>query len=691
MSPQEPKLEFSWTSASDYVLSGAQASSLARSLEEQPGRLRSGLAASAIGRRAFSLPDVLLLLYITCIAREYFWFLNGGWTRNAIAWSLSSIIGVAIVFFLADRCDDSKPARRQVDWLWLAIVVLPLLCFFFLRAPFPFLEFDFLNYHFVNAERSLRGWPLRLGDFFPGTLLPNPAPDMVFGVARYLLGYRLAPLLNVACLLWTGALVDQVLQTFIKRRAPRYLTVLLILSTEPILAIVNSPMIDLYALPLLLAGLILIIKLPKTRDQDRTLIKVSALLGISLAFKLTNLVFILPLMGLLLYQLRVISIRRKYFPALVTLLLAAGCLILPSALFLGYMYHMTGNPFFPYYNNIFHSPLIAAASFKDPTMGPRSMLEMLYWPFSNFLHPNRLFVNSNDSWYAGRLTLGVVIAIAVLLMKKTPLAIKQISITLLCATWLWAFSSGIIRYANLVEILSGILGVYMFCRAFRKGTSSARHGDKVRNQVAVVLLTFLLTFQVCASGWYGLTYYYCFHGKQQCEGIMQPQPFNRYTRPTMDGLDLTMRAVYDPRKTATYFQEAAYMFRDQNPRDFLTREDREQFQDVKVWINTYDGTSAYMSIAVPEAPIISVAKFLDIFDYMKSPATLSMVRGMINGHRGEKMYTLIQEYHFDDACAAVDRVPMGFHYGKVQNVSLPALSLSTRMSLLLVEIVPDEQ
>ena len=514
---------------------------------------------------------------------------------------------------------------------------------------------------------------------------------MVFGIARYLLGYRLAPLINVGCLLWTGALIDQFLRTFVGTRSLRYLAVLLILSTEPILAIVNSPMIDLFALPLLLSSLLLIIRLPETRDKDRIIIKVMAFLGISLAFKLTTLVFILPLFALLVYQLRFTQIRLKYSPARSTYLLSAVGLILPSALFFCYMYNLTGNPFFPYFNNVFRSPLIAAANFKDLTMGPRSMIEILYWPFSGFLHPNRLFINTNDSWYAGRLPLGVVTAIALLLMKQTAVEIKRISITLLCATWLWAFSSGIIRYANLAEILSGVLCVYLFSCAFQKGTSlHARPRDKVKNQVAAALLTLLLTFQVCASAWYGLTYYYCFDGTHLCEGIMQPQPFNRYTRPTLEGLDLTMKAVYDPKKTATYFQEAAYMFRDRNAQDFLTIDDREQFRDVEFWINTYDGTSAFMVIAAPEAPIISVAKFLDIFDYMKSPETRSMVQGMIHAHRGERMYTLLQIYHFDEACAALDRVPMGFHFGKVQNVSLPAFSPRNRTALLLVEIVLDK-
>lgn len=649
-------------------------------------------ANSSGSRRAYSLSDVLLLLYVTCIAREYFWLLNGGWTKNAIAWSLSSVIGIAIVYFLADRRDDSKPGGRKMDWLWLAIVVLPLLSFFLLRAPFPSLEFDNLNYHFVNAERALRGWPIRAGDFFPGTLLPNPAPDIVLGVARYLLGYRLAPLLNVGCLLWTGALIDQFLRTFVRTRALRYLAVLVILSTEPILAIVNTPMIDLFALPLLVSSLLLIIKLPEARNRDRTLIKIASFLGISLALKLTTVVFIVPLIALLLYQLRVISIRLKYYPARSNLLLAAAGLILPSALFFGYMYHLTGNPFFPFYNNIFHSPLIAAANFKEITMGPRSVLETLYWPFSSVLDPNRLFISTNDSWYAGRLQLGVVLAIAVLLMKKTPVAIKQISITLLFSTWLWAFSSGIIRYANFAEILSGILCVYMFSYAYRKATSLAPwHIDKLKTQVAVVLLTLLLTFQFSASLWYGLTYYYCSNGTHLCDGIMQPQPFNRYTRPTLQALNLPMKAVYDPNKAATYFQEAAFMFRDRNAQAFLTTKDREQFQDVKVWINTYDGTSAFMAIAAPDAPIISVAKFLDIFDYMTSPETRRIVRGMINDHRGEKMYTLLLIDHFEQARVALNRVPMGFHFGKVQNVSLPVFSPANRTDLLLVEIVVDER
>jgi hypothetical protein len=98
-----------------------------------------------------------------------------------------------------------------------------------------------------------------------------------------------------------------------------------------------------------------------------------------------------------------------------------------------------------------------------------------------------------------------------------------------------------------------------------------------------------------------------------------------------------------------------------------------------------------MVIAAPDAPIISVAKFLDIFDYMPSPETQRRVQEMIGSHRGERMYTLLQVYHFAEARAALERVPMGLHFGRVQTISLPLFSPANRTELFLVEILVDER
>jgi hypothetical protein len=45
------------------------------------------------------------------------------------------------------------------------------------------------------------------------------------------------------------------------------------------------------------------------------------------------------------------------------------------------LWHETGNPFFPYFNDIIGSPLILAASYRDPRFLPESLGEALIYPF----------------------------------------------------------------------------------------------------------------------------------------------------------------------------------------------------------------------------------------------------------------------------------------------------------------------
>src|SRR5438132_12597470 len=98
-------------------------------ISELPSTSRSDDAETRapVTRRAYSLPEALLFLYVTCIARESRWILNGGWTENAVAWSFSSLIGFGFVYFLAVIRDNAQPVRWTMYWLWLMIVVLLLL------------------------------------------------------------------------------------------------------------------------------------------------------------------------------------------------------------------------------------------------------------------------------------------------------------------------------------------------------------------------------------------------------------------------------------------------------------------------------------------------------------------------------------------------------------------------------------
>ena len=45
------------------------------------------------------------------------------------------------------------------------------------------------------------------------------------------------------------------------------------------------------------------------------------------------------------------------------------------------LWRETGNPFFPYFNDVIGSPLILDESYRDPRFWPRSVLEALFYPF----------------------------------------------------------------------------------------------------------------------------------------------------------------------------------------------------------------------------------------------------------------------------------------------------------------------
>ena len=355
--------------------------------------------------RLYPLPDAMLFLFVLCIAREYLWVLGGDVAKNTIAWVLSAIIASGLLWLVSRRRGDGwegtisslapnwhswlaggvnsstiSVRRITVDWLWLALVVAPIVIFFFLRAPFPSLDFDNLNYHLVNTERALRGWPMIKGDFFPGTLLVNPAPDMSFGVLRAIVGHRLAPILNVAALIWCAQILNEILAPFIVRKSWRYITVMLTLATEHIMFLVNLYMVDLLALPLLLSALLLTLRFRQIDDKGRALIKIALFFGVSLAFKLTNICFVLPIAALLTFEVWQTYRVTQRWPAKGHLVVAALAAILPGLYFYVYMYNETGNPLFPYYNQIFKSALTLPVAYVDQFHGPANLFQKMFWP-----------------------------------------------------------------------------------------------------------------------------------------------------------------------------------------------------------------------------------------------------------------------------------------------------------------------
>src|SRR5206468_8989566 len=101
------------------------------------------------------------------LVRQFFW----GVGPEVLAWTLTALVGTAICLVHVGMREPSLIRRQRSFWL---VVALPLLVLFLLNVPRPDDCFDVLNYHLLNAERALRGWPFIAGDFFPTIIQVNP-------------------------------------------------------------------------------------------------------------------------------------------------------------------------------------------------------------------------------------------------------------------------------------------------------------------------------------------------------------------------------------------------------------------------------------------------------------------------------------------------------------------------------------
>jgi len=666
-------------------------------------------SASHPGPRSFyPLPDALLLLFLLCIARQYFWILGGSVARNVIAYAVSAALaGIVVWQFSGNRgmgWEGTESALEpgwhlwrmptsegrfsfSVDWAWFAIVVTPLVVFFFLRAPFPSLDIDNLNYHLVNTQRALRGWPMINGDFFPGTLLVNPAPDMVFGVARALLGYRLAPIVNVAVVLWLAHLLNELFAPFIKGKITRYVAVLFAIASDHIMYLMNLYMIDLLSLPLLLSALLMTVRFARAENKANALMKIALWLGIAVAFKFTNACFAIPIFGLLLIELWKLY-GTKQFPQRRHLAAAIVIAVVPSAFFLGYMYYQTGNPLFPYLNNIFHSDLMTNVAYRDAARGPENLWQKILWPVVSFIYPERISAMV-PPLYTGRINIGFILACAIVLGRSASTTLKKICAVFVVSSVLWSFVSGDVRYALLNEVLGGVFSVFGLAHVLSMRRSLTGRRELFKARLAFALYASLLVVFSFLSVWFGLIHVECFSTDKFCNRAMQPYFMTAFTKPTYMMYNQVFKSGLDTTPSPNYFKEASWLLRDRSARDFLTADLQRQISKVEVWINCYDATSGVMTVVAPDKPIISVAKFFDVFDYMKAEGAQRRARAAIESQRGKRMYTLVLADRLEQARTDLARAPLGLHFGSSEAVNIPVYSPFMRTDMMLVEVLQD--
>lgn len=599
-------------------------------------------------RRRLELGDLIIFFYIAVFVRQYLWPIGNNW----LAWSLTALF-TALVWWLHWRTKEA--AEEPAPLCFWVVIALPIFGFYALRAALPDLSWDVLDFRLMSGERGLRGWPLLAGDFFPSRFPFNPAPDMVMGLGRHVLGYRLGTLINFSIVLWVASILELMLRPFVRRGSLRCLCVLVLVLTEHLLFEVNNYMTDLLALPLLLEAARWAL-VPDDREQRRRIfIRAGLYLGAALAFKLTTLAFVIPI--LLIFAWRMITKELRF--DLKGVLLGLAALALPLIPYSLYMYWQTGNPVFPLYNWIFKSPYWPAVDLRterwgpivdDPRFNEMKAWEILLWPL---LQPFRVENTAGDLGpHLGRISLGFISALVCIFLRPVDRRVRMCCFLVLAGSVLWSAASGMLRYATFLELAGGMLALYLISILWRPADDFAR--TSLSRTIAVLLCAVLLLQSASA----------CIFGYR----------FEWGSRPTF---------LKEPQK---HRQELRYLLSDRNARDYLPAKEGALIEAVDVWVETGPMTPGVQLLLTPGIPQICV--------YMPEFFTTEMARRKfaqaLDAARGKKLATLCMAPEFKTCTEHIQRAGLGV--GKITAVSLPFFSKEAKFATSWhMEILRPEQ
>jgi hypothetical protein len=577
--------------------------------------------------------DALIFLYLGVIVRQYLCWLP---LSNSNAW-IASVLG-AVAGCWVYVITRTEPRTRASLAFWIFVVV-PLTFAFSLRVVFPDVSFDVLNYRIFHGLRGLRGFLYRPGDFFPTPAPYNTAPDMAMGITRIVFGYRLGTLINLFSLLWAARIIDRLLRTHLPNDWLRCGAVLLVLTAEHLFFEINTYMIDLLAVPLLLEAA----RLGLEENSNAQLTRIAFLLGLSVAFKLINVVTALPIALLCAWRFfHGARARLNVKDLSASLLLSFGAFLLPVLPFTIYLYQEMGSPVFPIFNGLFKSPYWPPNSGWDSRWGPFGFWEVLVWPVKSFFHPDRL---SELLVYSGRLSLGFVAAIVAWLVAWQDVQLRRLAFMTLAGMLLWSLGTGYIRYALFLELLAGIVLVNLAVRVL-----------KHRALVPLAALIF------CSLG--AQTILACrYVAKTEWSG-----------RPTFF------------QYPGAWKREAQFLVRDRRSlASFSPRADRVRFADVEVWVESSMKTASLEIMLNRRAPVIGLRSY----ESFANPESRARFVTAIERAVGKRMFTLCFEEDLADAVATIEK--RGLIPGAQTPVSLAFYSPDCRLELIMIEVSGAEQ
>jgi hypothetical protein len=262
-------------------------------------------------------------------------------------------------------------------------------------------------------------------------------------------------------------------------------------ATHPVLA---TSMSDALPRVLILGALLLLVRQPDPWPDTRPALLAGFLVGCGLGLKLTLSYSAAGIaVGLLVWPGVPLNTRMRVVVGF------AAAVVVGTLLVAGWwwyrLYMFSGNPMFPIWNNVFHSPMAPWGNFVDTRFFPRTRLQSLFYPFFWALDPAPLVTEPDQPMRDPRIALGLVAAVILgvwsFLWKREPDGRTRLLAALFVVGYvLWQRQFSIFRYLSLLELLTGPLLALLAIRILRGpvGRQAALNGS-----VAALFLTMNVT------------------------------------------------------------------------------------------------------------------------------------------------------------------------------------------------------
>lgn len=513
----------------------------------------------------------------------------------------------------------------NLDKLFI-VLTFSILAIGFFRGIIPDISADVAN---ARVYWQIPGFEdnINYNAFAAGFTYFFPLGDRLFYYPQMILGYRMGTLLNTFVLILIFIQVRSILFKISEKEMERQkqdekksrhkipknnskekyiITIFAYFATMLFFAIADlgSYMIDIVAIPLLIW---LIEKIFVTSKKDAfELIFTAFIYGTVFAFKLTNIIFIAPLLIYYLWQNRN-SLDFKRF----VLCMVVG--IMPSVCYLLYSYISTGNPVYFTYNQIFKSPYYEDVNFRDMRWGPHTIWEILIWPIRMVIYPKDRIaeISTYPQIYV---LIGEVCSVLFIFLgcKKKEFRSSNLKVVLsvyyLIILFLWLMSTGYPRYSIIIEILAVILLYLLFIEA------SKNHRKKFVYSVTMCM-TCLIFVQGSVNIYKGAT--------------------NEY--------DWSWRGTLNEFSLGTYEENIKYVFSDRGQIGSSEQQDK-----IDIFL-TSNNQGSIAKLLNPEVPIINFRYLNDFIPSVKGVDYKDNYLNEVktNFYKGKRIFDLFPVFDYD--------------------------------------------